>query len=124
VKPFFFVFLGGGIGSLLRYGISLACVRLWGAAYPWGTLSVNLLGCLLIGVFFSLAGTARWFTPSTRLFLMTGMMGGLTTFSTYGLESVNLALDGERASALFNLAANNVGGLACVILGLWLGKQL
>jgi len=109
---------------MLRYGISLASARFWGASFPYGTLIVNLLGCFLIGICFSLAGNAKWFTPSTRIFLMTGMMGGLTTFSSYGLESMNLALQGDRYSALFNIVTNNGGGLICALLGLWAGKQI
>ncbi len=118
------VFIGGGIGSMCRYGISLASVRIWGSSFPYGTLIVNILGCFLIGIFFSLAENTKWFTPTARIFLMTGMMGGLTTFSSYGLESMNLALQGDRYSALFNILANNIGGLLCVFAGLWAGKQI
>lgn len=109
---------------MLRYGISLASVRILGSSYPYGTLLVNLLGCFFIGLCFALAGNVKWFTPSTRVFLMTGIMGGLTTFSSYGLESMNLALQGDRYAAIFNIIANNAGGLICVLLGLWTGKQI
>lgn len=118
------VFIGGGIGSVCRYGISLASTRIWGASFPYGTLIVNLVGCFLIGVFFSLAENTKWFTPTARIFLMTGMMGGLTTFSSYGLESMNLALGGDRYLSVYNILATNLGGLVCVFAGLWAGKQL
>jgi fluoride exporter len=118
------VFIGGGIGSIFRYGISLASVRIWGASFPYGTLIVNIVGCFLIGLCFSLAENTKWFTPTARIFLMTGVMGGLTTFSSYGLESMNLALTGDRYSALFNILATNIGGLICVFFGLWAGKQI
>lgn len=109
---------------MCRYGISLASARIWGASFPYGTLIVNLAGCFLIGVCFSLAENTKWFTPTARIFLMTGVMGGLTTFSSYGLESMNLALSGDRNFALFNILANNLGGLFCVFAGLWAGKQI
>lgn len=118
------VFIGGGIGSMMRYGFSLASIRLWGSSYPYGTLLVNLAGCFLIGMIFSLGEQKQWFSPSTRIFLMTGVLGGLTTFSSYGLESVNLALSGDQHSAIFNILANNLGGLVCVGIGLWIGKHI
>jgi CrcB protein len=98
--------------------------RLFGAGFPWGTLFVNLAGCFLIGVLFALADPRPILGPSARLLLMTGFLGGLTTFSTYALESVNFARSDSIITALANIAANNVLGLAFVLGGITLVRSL
>lgn len=118
------VFIGGGLGSISRYGVSLLSVKLFGDRFPAGTLSVNLAGCLLIGILFSMGTERNFIGPSARLFLMTGFMGGLTTFSSFGLESVNLARTGLMDLSLINIAANNLGGLAMVLAGIFIGRYL
>lgn len=114
----FLVFLGGGVGSLLRYGTTLLSARLLGTSYPWGTAIVNLFGCFLIGLIYGLAERAQGIGPSARLFLMTGFLGGLTTFSTFSLESVNAYRTGGLAALLINLLVHNVGGLSLAVLGM------
>lgn len=113
------VFVGGGLGAVSRYGTTLLAGRLWGAAFPWGTLIVNLVGCFLIGMAFALVEEGRFGGPSLRLFFMTGFLGGLTTFSTYSLECVTFAQAGVPWTTLANLAVNNAGGLALVLAGMW-----
>ncbi len=115
------VIIGGGLGSACRYLCSLLAAKWFGNNFPIGTLGVNLLGCFLIGLCFSLAGR-NIISPTIRLLLMTGFLGGLTTFSAYGLESANFIGNAEIFTALTNIAVNNLGGLALVFLGLWLGK--
>jgi CrcB protein len=117
------VIIGGGLGSACRYLFSLLATKWFGSNFPMGTLGVNLIGCFLIGLGFSLAGRGI-ISPSVRLLLMTGFLGGLTTFSTYALESVNFMRSNELIPALGNIAANNLGGLALVFVGLWLGKYI
>ena len=112
------VALGGGLGSLCRYLASLGAARLLGNAFPWGTMLVNLAGCLMIGCAFALAERNLLMGPSARLFFMTGFLGGLTTFSSYALESVNAASSGQTVAALANVAANNVAGLCLVLAGM------
>ncbi|MGI6456474.1 MAG: fluoride efflux transporter CrcB [bacterium] len=124
MKHIILVFIGGGIGSVCRYGISLLGVRWLGADFPVGTLAVNLAGCFLIGVCFALAEQVKWVSPAARIFLMTGFLGGLTTFSSYGLESMNLMLDGHPTHSVLNILANIIGGLLCVLAGLWVGKSV
>lgn len=114
---FAWVMAGGGLGAASRYAITLVAARLVGAGFPWGTLIVNWAGCYLVGALFALGERAAWFGPSARLFLMTGFLGGLTTFSTYGLESVNAARSGWLP-ALANIAAHNIGGLLLVVIGM------
>ncbi|TCL77035.1 CrcB protein [Hydrogenispora ethanolica] len=116
------VMIGGGLGSACRYLFSLLAMKWFGNHFPLGTLGVNLSGCFLIGLGFSLAGR-NLLSPPIRLLFMTGFLGGLTTFSTYALESANF-MGSQLPGALVNIAANNLGGLALVLLGLWLGKTI
>ncbi|MCL6591868.1 MAG: fluoride efflux transporter CrcB [Firmicutes bacterium] len=115
------VVIGGGLGSASRYLFSLLATRWFGSNFSWGTLGVNLIGCFVIGFAFSLAGR-NILSPNARLFFMTGFLGGLTTFSTYMLESTNFFRGKEIVLAFGNIAANNLGGLALVLIGLWLGR--
>lgn len=117
------VIIGGGLGSVCRYLFSLVAVKWFGNTFPMGTLGVNLIGCLLIGLGFSLAGR-NIISPSVRLLFMTGFLGGLTTFSTYALESTNFLKGVDLFPALVNIVTNNIGGLALVLLGMWLGKLI
>lgn len=118
-----FVIIGGGLGSACRYLFSLLAVKWFGDNFPIGTLGVNLLGCFLIGLGFALAGRII-ISPTIRLLLITGFLGGLTTFSAYALESANFMGGAGISAALANIALNNLGGIALVFLGLWLGKAI
>ncbi|NSW58493.1 MAG: fluoride efflux transporter CrcB [Armatimonadetes bacterium] len=118
------VFLGGGVGAACRYILSLAAARIYGDSFPWGTLGVNFAGCFLIGLVFALGVERAAISPEFRLLLVTGFLGGLTTFSSYGIETIGLVRDAQWASGLANIAANNVGGLLLVLAGLWIGRQL
>ena len=120
----FLVMFGGCIGAACRYGTNLLAVRLWGSGFPWGTLVVNMVGCLLIGLSFGLAERASWVTPSVRLFFVTGFLGALTTFSSFAVETVNTANSGSSHLAVVNFVANNAGGLALVLAGMWLAKVI
>jgi CrcB protein len=117
------VLVGGGIGAAVRYGTSLLANRLFGTGFPAGTLIVNLSGCFLIGLSFALA-EQKLISPNVRLFFATGFLGGLTTFSTYALESVNAARDGLHAVALTNIVVSNAAGLVLVVAGIGAGRLL
>ena len=116
--------IGGSLGTVCRYGVNLLAARLWGTGFPWGTFSVNMVGCLLIGLAFGLAERATWVTPTVRLFFVTGFLGALTTFSSYAVETVNTANTGSGYLAAMNFAANNIGGLALVVAGMYLAKVI
>ena len=116
------VMMGGGLGSLSRYGITLLSVKLFGFRFPWGTLIVNLTGCFLIGLSFALAERSSLMNPTVRLFFVTGYLGGLTTFSTYGYESFNAIYMGNQWIAIGNVVFYNVAGLILVFLGFRLGN--
>lgn len=110
--------VGGFIGSIFRYLMSGWVQRLSGdAPFPYGTLSVNVLGCLAIGLLGGWADNAELFSPSARLFLLVGLLGGFTTFSTFGYESMALLRDKEMLYALLYVGGHLLVGLAAVALG-------
>ena len=112
--------IGGFIGSVLRYLLSGLAHELSGRDdFPIGTLLVNVLGCFVIGVFSQLAETRSAFTPEIRALVAIGILGGFTTFSSFGNETLNLWRDREGLLAFFNIAFQLVLGLAAVATGRW-----
>jgi fluoride exporter len=114
-----FVALGAAIGGMTRYGLAGLIGNWAGATFPWGTLVVNITGCFVIGIFNTLTGPdGVLLVPlNTRLFVMVGICGGYTTFSSFSLESLNLMSNGEWASAGSYILASVV---FCLV-GVWLG---
>ncbi len=112
--------LGGALGSILRYALSTTIDTRWGAGFPWGTLSVNLLGCFVIGILAYFVGPdgRLWGNLETRHLLVTGLCGGFTTFSTFGLQTLNLLRDGNWLQA----AAYVIGSVVLCLIGVWLGQ--
>jgi fluoride exporter len=109
---------GGFIGALLRYLLSTAVNRHWHIELmPLGTLTVNLLGCLLIGVMAGLADSMNGFSLQLRLFLMVGVLGGFTTFSAFALEGLELLRTGSLAVLLLYAGSHLLAGLSLVWLG-------
>ena len=106
---------GGFAGTVLRYAFGGFVHRyLPLATFPYGTLFVNLLGCLLIGAFVGLADSRQLFAPEVRAFAFIGVLGGFTTFSTFGYETVAMARDGEHLRAACNVGFHLILGLALV----------
>ena len=117
------VMLGGSLGALSRYGVSLLAIKLFGSKFPWGTLIVNLSGCFLIGLAFAWGERGLGImNPSIRLFFITGYLGALTTFSTFGLETVTSYQGRQLFVSIANILANNVVGIALVFLGMVAGR--
>jgi fluoride exporter len=113
------IFLGSGLGGLLRFLCSGLVARAFGETFPWGTLLVNVTGSFLIGLYAILTGPdGRLLVGSTaRQFVMIGVFGGYTTFSSFSLQTLNLARDGQWGLA----AANVILSLALCLGGVWLG---
>ena len=114
------VMAGGAVGSAARYALSLAMNPSTGTGMPWGTLVANVLGCLLIGWLSATLATAGGVSEAVRLGILVGLLGGFTTFSSFGLETVSLLQSGQGMSALLYVLLSNLGGLA----GAWLGLRL
>ena len=114
-----FVALGGALGSVFRYllgtWIQTASKSI---DFPYGTLTVNLIGCFVIGFLAQLAEARGAFTSESRAFVFIGILGGFTTFSSFGNDTINLLRDGESFNALANVGANVILGLILV----WLGR--
>jgi len=123
MRNVFLIFLGGGIGSVLRHGTVLAAQRLWPAAlFPHGVLIANLLGSLVLGFLFALpvvrAREGLW------LFAATGVLGGYTTFSTLANDSWQLLLNQHPGLALLNAAGSVIAGIAAAALGWQMARML
>lgn len=116
--------LAGAAGTLARYGLSGWVQRWTGAAYPWGTLAVNALGCFLFGLVWSWADLRLEVGPQARLVVLVGFMGAFTTFSTFAFETSQMLRDAQWLVAGVNLAAQNFGGLLMVMLGMAAGRLL
>jgi CrcB protein len=121
MNKIFLVGAGGAVGSMLRYWFS-GLVQQWtqSAAFPFGTLAVNLIGCLIIGFLSELADLRGVFTAETRALLFIGVLGGFTTFSTFSNETMNFMRDSEAWPAFLNIGTHLVLGLAAV----WLGRTI
>ena len=116
--------LAGLLGTLLRYWLAGFVARQYGEAFPWGTLVVNLIGCLVTGAMFSLTDERLVMSPTARTVLLIGLLGGFTTFSAYGLQTFMHLRDGEFGLALLNVATSNIFGLFMVWIGYVLGRAL
>lgn len=116
--------LGGFAGAIMRYLMSGLPHKYLNGSFPYGTLLVNVLGCLLIGALMFLVEDRRMLASGTRLFLITGILGSFTTFSTFGFETYALLRESQYVSALANIGANLVFGLVAVVAGWTLMKSL
>ena len=120
----FWIACGGGVGALLRFGVAGWLQRGSGGVFPIGTLSVNVAGCLLIGFVGALLSGPLLVREEVRLGLLVGVLGGFTTFSTFGWETLALLEDGDWARAAANVALSNALGLAAVWLGYRVAQQV
>jgi CrcB protein len=115
------VAIGSALGGVARHGLGLLVVQRFGAAFPWGTLAVNVLGSCAIGVCGALlVDVQRTHAPLIREFAMVGFLGGFTTFSAFSLQTLQLLRDGKAVLA----AANAVGSVILCLIAVWIGFTL
>lgn len=119
LKALLFVFLGGGLGSSLRYLIGL---WLKPANFPWGTLTANIIGCLLIGLFVGYFNRLGILKESLAIFFVVGFCGGLTTFSSFSLDLFQLSKASSLLYPLLYFSLTVVLGMIFLLIGLWLSK--
>jgi CrcB protein len=116
--------VGGAVGSVLRYGMSTWVHGLAGRGFPYGTLTVNVVGCLLMGILFVLFTERLSDSTVLRAGVLIGVLGGFTTFSSFSIETFNLVEEGALIKAMFNA----MGSLALCVggtwLGVWIGRQI
>jgi CrcB protein len=117
MKSLLYVGIGGGLGSILRYIVQVFIGRHVPLIFPLGTFVVNCSGCFLIGIFYSLATKYTTITPEWRLFLITGICGGFTTFSTYSYDGLILLRQGSNFAFMIYILGSVVLGLLATFAG-------
>ena len=119
MAAYLWIALGGALGSVARYGCSGLAARWFGETFPWGTLIINVVGSLVIGFFATLTGPDGrvLVAPDIRQFVMVGLCGGYTTFSSFSLQTLNLVRAGDMLAA----GGNIVGSVVLCLLAVWLG---
>jgi CrcB protein len=126
MQSYLLVFLGAGVGGALRHGVNLGAARLLGSGFPWGTLTVNVVGGFAMGVlagWLALKAGEAWTQP-VRLLLATGVLGGFTTFSAFSLDVVLLWDRGQVAGAAAYVLASVAFSILGLVLGLFLVRVL
>ena len=124
LRTLLIVALGGGVGSALRYAVSKFVQDNMSGAFPYHTFAVNIVGCLLIGLFYGLAARGHLGNNTTTLLLTTGLCGGFTTFSTFCNEGLSLLRGDASALAFAYIVLSVVAGFAAVAAGLWAGRKM
>lgn len=126
MKAYLLVFIGAGIGGALRHGVNVGCARMCGTAFPWGTLTVNVVGSFIMGVltaWLAFKAGEGWSQP-LRLFLTTGILGGFTTFSAFSLDAVMLWERGQAGLAAAYVGASVLLSIVGLVAGLGLIRAL
>lgn len=118
------VCLGSALGGAARYLLSLAALRLLGPIFPYGTLAVNVVGSFAVGLLMHVALETTLVPPGVRIFLTTGVLGGLTTYSTFNYETLSFASEGDWHLAAINMGATLLGCLVAGVLGVMAGRVL
>ncbi len=123
MKELIYIAIGGAIGALTRYFVSGIAYKYIGIDFPWGTLSVNLIGSFLIGFLYQFFERVV-ILPETKTLIFIGFLGAFTTFSTYALETLNFLKEGEIRIALYNFLANNIFSILFAFIGMMISKYL
>jgi len=118
------VALGGVVGCVARYGVTQAVQLFYGKSFPLATLVINVSGCLAMGFLFYLTLERVSMSPSLRVAILTGVLGGFTTFSTFAMEALLLAEDGETGYAVSYILLSVFLGLGAAYLGAWCARSI
>lgn len=118
------VFVGAGIGGALRYVLGGWMADRWSASFPWHTFAINVGGAFLLGLLMALSADRSLVSPSLRLFLGVGILGGFTTFSTLSYETIALMEGGLVAQGIGNMFGSALAGMAAALAGLLLGRAI
>lgn len=124
VKNLIIVGIGGALGSIARFLCQKFLYEWFPQPFPWGTLSVNISGCFLIGIFYAMAEKGNLLTPEWRLFLTTGLCGGFTTFSSFAYESINLLKSADYSYLLLYTSGSVILGILASIAGMAVMKLI
>ncbi len=124
MKTLALIFIGGGLGSVTRYGLGKWITSMHTSAFPYGTLSVNVLACLLLGWLIGIADHKQILSDSSRLFWTVGFCGGFSTFSTFSAETISLIQSGLQLSGGLYILASLVLCLVATCAGLYMGNQI
>tara|TARA_B100001105_G_C22212006_1_gene365829 strand:- start:271 stop:648 length:378 start_codon:yes stop_codon:yes gene_type:complete len=122
IKSILLVGLGGAIGSILRYLSAMLVNKYWHNSFPLATFLINMLGCLLIGLFMAIIEKQPGISDTFRLLFVTGFCGGFTTYSAFAYENTTLMTSGQTLIAFAYIAASVLAGLLFVWLGIMLGR--
>lgn len=123
MEKLLFIGLGGFLGSISRYMLSRLVYHSIGETFPYGTLAVNIIGCFLIGLLMSLMNERLFVQPNVRMFLIIGLLGGFTTFSSFSFETFELMRSGQLAAAGANIVFSIVGCVMATWCGYIIGKN-
>ena len=118
----FLIAAAGVAGTLSRYWLSGFTYQILGARFAYGTLAVNVIGCLLFGIVWALAEDRMAISAATRTVILVGFMGAFTTFSTFAFETMNYVRDSQFTLAFLNVAANCALGFGAIVSGVWIAR--
>lgn len=124
MERIFWIAVAGALGTVARYLVGLWAGRMFGPAFPWGTFTVNVAGCFLIAAIMHVATTTSFISPTLRLSLTTGFMGGLTTYSSFNYETTRFFQEGNWTTGLTNFGLTVMGCFFAGILGLSVARGL
>ncbi len=122
LKQLAWVCLGGAVGSGLRFAVTSWSLARYGSSFPYGTLAVNIVGSMLLGLIFQLSRSTAWLAPTVQLAIGAGVMGGLTTYSTFNLEMVRYVQEGQFRTGLLYGSATLATCFGAGFLGITLGR--
>ncbi len=120
----FLVFIGAGLGGVLRYVMGLGVAAIAGVGFPWGTFAVNAIGCLVMGILARTIPPGEAGVHSLRLLLMTGVLGGFTTYSAFALDAATLWMRDDIGAAMLYTVGTVITCLVGIALGLWVGRWI